>query len=74
MVEQMAGCPAELVSKLSASGARHLPGRWDHESAIFAQAHTPSDHQSSAVLIGEGIPLFGSVPRDIRLRHIATRT
>jgi len=26
------------------------------------------------VLIGEGIPLFGSLPRDIRLRHIATRT
>jgi dihydrofolate reductase len=26
------------------------------------------------VLIGEGIPLFGSLPCDIRLRHIATRT
>ena len=26
------------------------------------------------VLIGEGIPLFGPVPRDITLRHIATRT
>ena len=26
------------------------------------------------VLIGEGIPLFGSVPHDIRLSHIATRT
>ncbi|PYT61247.1 MAG: deaminase [Acidobacteria bacterium] len=25
------------------------------------------------VLIGEGVPLFGSVPRDIRLRHVATR-
>ncbi len=25
------------------------------------------------VLIGEGIPLFGSVPRDIQLRHINTR-
>jgi hypothetical protein len=26
-----------------------------------------------AVLIGEGVPLFGALPRDIRLRHIATR-
>jgi dihydrofolate reductase len=25
------------------------------------------------VLIGDGVPLFGSLPRDIRLRHIATR-
>jgi riboflavin biosynthesis pyrimidine reductase len=26
------------------------------------------------VLIGEGIPLFGSLPHDVRLRHVATRT
>jgi dihydrofolate reductase len=25
------------------------------------------------VLLGEGIPLFGLLPRDIRLRHVATR-
>ncbi len=25
------------------------------------------------VLIGEGVPLFGVVPRDIRLRHVRTR-
>jgi dihydrofolate reductase len=25
------------------------------------------------VLIGEGIPLFGALPRDIRLQHVATR-
>jgi dihydrofolate reductase len=25
------------------------------------------------VLIGEGIPLFGTLPRDIRLRHVATQ-
>ena len=25
------------------------------------------------VLIGEGIPLFGPLPHDIQLRHIATR-
>jgi dihydrofolate reductase len=26
------------------------------------------------VLIGSGIPLFGAVPRDISLRHVATST
>ncbi|MGZ4817365.1 MAG: dihydrofolate reductase family protein, partial [Terriglobales bacterium] len=25
------------------------------------------------VLIGDGIPLFGTVPHDIRLHHVATR-
>jgi dihydrofolate reductase len=25
------------------------------------------------VLIGDGVPLFASLPRDIRLHHIATR-
>jgi hypothetical protein len=27
-----------------------------------------------SVLIGEGIPLFGSLPKDVRLRHVATQT
>jgi dihydrofolate reductase len=26
------------------------------------------------VLIGEGIPLFSTLPQDIRLRHVATRS
>lgn len=26
------------------------------------------------VLIGSGIPLFGPLPREVRLRHVATRT
>jgi dihydrofolate reductase len=26
------------------------------------------------VLIGEGIPLFGSLPKDVQLRHVATQT
>jgi len=25
------------------------------------------------VLIGAGIPLFGSLPHDVRLQHVATR-
>ena len=26
------------------------------------------------VLIGDGIPLFGSLPHDVKLKHVATRT
>ncbi|WP_425387782.1 hypothetical protein [Edaphobacter aggregans] len=26
-----------------------------------------------SVLIGDGIPLFGTLPRDIQLRHVATQ-
>jgi hypothetical protein len=26
------------------------------------------------VLIGQGVPLFGPLPRDIHLRHVATRS
>jgi dihydrofolate reductase len=26
------------------------------------------------VLIGQGIPLFGGLPHDVKLRHVATRT
>jgi len=26
------------------------------------------------VLIGDGIPLFGALPRDMRLHHIATQS
>jgi hypothetical protein len=26
------------------------------------------------VLVGSGIPLFGALPHDIALRHVATRT
>jgi len=25
------------------------------------------------VLIGDGIPLFGSLPRDVKLRHVETK-
>jgi dihydrofolate reductase len=71
VVEQMAGCPAELVSKLAAlcvddgiTIQQFLRAGLMHR-LIISRLH---------VLIGEGIPLFGSVPCDIRLRHIATRT
>ncbi|WP_447983297.1 dihydrofolate reductase family protein [Nitrospira sp. Nam74] len=76
VVEQMAGRPAEIVSKLAASGARHLyvDGGITIQQFLRAGLIHRLIISRLPVLIGEGIPLFGSLPRDIRLRHVATRT
>jgi dihydrofolate reductase len=75
IVEQMAGPPAEIVSQLAASGTGHLYvdggitiQRFLREGLIQRLVIT-----RVPVLIGDGIPLFGTLPRDIRLRHVATR-
>ena len=75
VVEQMAGTPAEIVSKLAASGAHHLYvdggitiQRFLREGMVQRLIIT-----RVPVLIGEGIPLFGTLPHDIRLRHVATQ-
>ena len=76
VVEQMSGEPAEIAAKLAASGARHLYvdggitiQRFLREGLIDRLVVT-----RVPVLIGEGIPLFGSVPHDVRLRHLGTRS
>jgi dihydrofolate reductase len=76
VVEQMAGSPAEIVSKLAASGANRLYVDGGITIQLFLRAGLIHRLILSRlpVLIGEGIPLFGSVPHDIRLNHIATRT
>jgi dihydrofolate reductase len=74
-VEQMAGPPAEIVAKLEATGAQHLyvDGGITVQRFLRAGLVQRLVITRVPVLIGEGIPLFGPVPRDIRLRHVATR-
>ena len=76
VVERMAGSPAEIVSKLAASGAMHLyvDGGITIQQFLRAGLIHRLIISRLPVLIGEGIPLFGFLPNDIRLRHIATRT
>jgi dihydrofolate reductase len=75
IVEHMAGPPAEIVSKLAASGAHHLYV----DGGITIQQFLPAGLVQRLVitrvpvLIGEGIPLFGSLPCDVQLHHIATK-
>ena len=75
-VEQMAGPPKEIVAQLAARGIQNLYvdggvtiQRFLREGAIQRLIIT-----RVPVLIGEGIPLFGPLPRDVRLKHIATRS
>jgi dihydrofolate reductase len=73
-VEQMSGAPAEIVSKLAASGAQHLyvDGGITIQRFLRAGLVQRLIITRVPVLIGEGIPLFGTLPHDVRLRHIAT--
>lgn len=75
VVEQMAGPPAEIVSRLAATGAHHLyiDGGITIQRFLQAGLIRRLIITRVPVLIGEGVPLFGSLPRDMRLRHVTTR-
>ena len=75
VVEQMAGPPAQIVSQLAASGAHHLyvDGGITIQGFLRAGLIQRLIITRVPVLIGGGVPLFGSLARDIRLRHVATR-
>ena len=76
VVEQMGGEPAEIVAKLAATGAQHLyvDGGITVQRFLRARLIDRLVITRIPVLIGDGIPLFGSLPADVRLRHIATRS
>jgi dihydrofolate reductase len=75
VVEQMAGPPADIVSQLAAGGAHHLyvDGGITIQEFLRAGLVQRLIITRVPVLIGEGVPLFGALPRDIRLHHVATR-
>lgn len=74
-VQQMEGSPATIVATLAAKGAQHVYV----DGGITIQRFLRDGFVRRLiitrvpVLIGEGIPLFGSLSRDIQLRHIATQ-
>ena len=74
-VERMAGPPAEIVAKLAASGAHHLcvDGGITIQGFLRAGLVQRLIITRVPVLIGEGILLFGALPRDVRLHHVATQ-
>lgn len=74
-MEQMAGPPAEIVSKLAATGVRqvYVDGGVTIQGFLRAGLVQRLIITRVPVLIGEGIPLFGALPRDVRLHHVATQ-
>jgi dihydrofolate reductase len=71
----MGGAPAEIISRLAASGTKHiyLDGGITIQEFLRAGLVQSLTVTRVPVLIGEGIPLFGSLPHDVQLRHIATQ-
>jgi dihydrofolate reductase len=76
VVEQISGEPAEIVEKLKSRGFNHayIDGGITIQRFLAAGCIDRLVITRVPVLIGAGIPLFGPVPHDINLRHVATRT
>jgi len=74
-VEQMSGAPAEIMAKLSTRGVNHVyvDGGITVQGFLRAGLIQRLIVTRVPVLIGSGIPLFGTLPHDMRLRHIGTR-
>jgi dihydrofolate reductase len=75
VVEQMGGSPADIVTQLAASGAHHLyiDGGVTIQRFLRAGLIQRLIITRVPVLIGDGVPLFGTLPHDVRLEHVATR-
>ncbi len=75
VVERMSGDPATIVSELERREIGHLyvDGGATIQRFLRAGLINRLIITRVPVLIGEGISLFGAVPKDINLKHVATR-
>ena len=76
VVEQMSGEPGDVAARLKERGFQHayIDGGITIQRFLAAGLIDRLIITRVPVLIGAGIPLFGSVPHDITLRHVATRS
>jgi len=74
-VEHLSGEPTEIVSQLQARGINHayIDGGITIQRFLRAGLIQRLIITRVPVLIGEGIPLFGSLLADVHLEHVATR-
>jgi dihydrofolate reductase len=76
LIEVMNGSPAEIAARLEATGATHayIDGGITVQGFLREGLIQRLIVTRVPVLIGEGIPLFGSLPRDMKLKHVLTQT
>lgn len=74
-VSAMGGTPAEIVSTLASQGVQHvyLDGGVTIQAFLRAGLVDEMIITTIPVLIGGGLPLFGTLESDIRLQHRETR-
>ena len=75
-VERLSGEPAAIVEQLAKRGIKNLyvDGGITVQRFLAAGLIDRLVITRVPVLIGSGIPLFGPVPHDIKLKHVATRS
>jgi dihydrofolate reductase len=75
-VQQMSGEPARIAAQLAEQGVKHIyvDGGGTIQRFLRAGLIQRLIITQIPVLIGKGIPLFGELAEDVRLRHVATRT
>jgi dihydrofolate reductase len=75
VVERLSGTPHEILANLASRGWTHVYVDGGITITRFLEANLIQRLIITRVpvLIGTGIPLFGALPRDIKLTHIATR-
>jgi dihydrofolate reductase len=71
----MGGDPQDIVARLTQRGMKHLyiDGGVTIQGFLRAGLIQRLIITRIPVLLGSGIPLFGSLPHDVRLKHLSTR-
>ncbi len=74
-VEVTSLAPAEMVQYLAGKGARHLyiDGGKTIQSFLRAGLIDEMTITLTPILIGEGLPLFGPLQHDLKLKHLETK-
>src|SRR5690349_13022763 len=75
-VETMADRPAEVVKRLGKVGLRrlYLDGGRTIQGFLRGGVVDEITITRVPVLVGRGVPLFGALPADVRLKHVETRS
>ena len=73
--EFMSGPPSQVVSHLEERGVKHIyvDGGMTIRGFLDAGLIQQLTVTRVPVLLGNGVPLFGSLPHDIRLEHVSTK-